>query len=377
MRKLAFIISSCGLLIACGQQQQEKKEQSATAVHPDSNSVALTPEQMKTAGIELKTAETKAMHAVLKVNGIIDVPPQNIVSVSMPMGGYLKTMRLLPGMKVSKGQILATLEDPQYIQLQQDYLVARSRLHFLETDFARQKELNESKTNSDKVFQQVRSEYESQRAIVSALKEKLQLININPDKLSDASISRQISIYAPISGYVTKVNVNTGRYVSPTDILLELIDPADLHLSLTVFEKDLFRLSPGQLVTCYTNDQPDQVYKAKVHLITPNVNQDRSGEVHCHFETMDKRLLPGMFMNATIELGNGNATAVPDDAVVKWKNQPFLFVAAGNGHFTMTPVETGNTIDGYTEIRTPLDHKQVVTKNAYALLMKMKNGGEE
>ncbi|HEY9257009.1 efflux RND transporter periplasmic adaptor subunit [Chitinophaga sp.] len=379
MKKITCIIYSLGIfLLACKENKPEQKATTSKEVMPPvTNEVQLTPEQTKTAAIEVKTATNREMHTILRVNGVVDVPPQNTVSVSMPLGGYLKSMQLLPGMQVSKGQVLAVLEDPQYIQLQQDYLMAKSKLRYLDADFNRQKELNESKANSDKVFQQVRSEFESQKIMVSALKQKLQLVNINTDRLTEETITRSISIYAPISGYVTKVNVNTGKYVNPTDVLFELINPADLHLSLTVFEKDLASLAPGQQVKCYTTSKNGDTYAATIHLITRNVDENRSGEVHCHFEKYDRRLVPGMFMNAEIELQNANVTAVPDDAVVKWENKHYIFVSAGNDKFIMTPVEIGTSNGGFTEIKSNIGSKEIVTRNAYTLLMKMKNGGEE
>lgn len=379
MKSIIVMICSLGILLpACKENKPAAKAAEVKTVEtPVSNEVQLTPEQVKTAGIETKSVENRNMHTVLKVNGVVDVPPQNIVSVSMPLGGYLKSMHLLPGMQIAKGQVLAVLEDPQYIQLQQDYLIARSKLRFLEADYVRQKELNESKANSDKVFQQVRSEYEAQKVMVGALHEKLLLINISPDKLTEANITRSVNLYAPISGYITRVNVNTGKYVNPTDVLFELINPADLHLSLTVFENDLNLLAEGQKVTCFTTGNGGKKYGAKVHLITRNVDANRSGEVHCHFDQYDKSLLPGMFMNAEIEMDNANVTAVPDDAVVKWENKQYVFVAAGADKFIMTPVQTGASNDGYTEIKTDIGDKKVVTENAYSLLMKMKNSGEE
>lgn len=379
MRSTIVMICSLGILLpACKENKPAAKAAEVKTVEaPVSNEVQLTPEQMKTAGIEIKSVENRNMHTVLKVNGVVDVPPQNIVSVSMPLGGYLKNMHLLPGMQIAKGQVLAVLEDPQYIQLQQDYLIARSKLRFLEADFVRQKELNESKANSDKVFQQVRSEYEAQKVMVGALREKLLLININPDKLTESNITRSVNLYAPISGYITRVNVNTGKYVNPTDVLFELINPADLHLSLTVFENDLNLLAEGQKVTCFTTGNGGKKYGAKVHLITRNVDANRSGEVHCHFDQYDKSLLPGMFMNAEIEMDNANVTAVPDDAVVKWENKQYVFVAVGADKFIMIPVQTGASNGGYTAIKTDIGDKKIVTENAYSLLMKMKNSGEE
>ncbi|WP_291943781.1 efflux RND transporter periplasmic adaptor subunit [Chitinophaga sp.] len=380
MKKTIIILYTCNaLLMACNSKPQEAKAPATVAAATDTvtNTVELTPAQLKNGDIQTGTVTEKTMHSLLRVNGVVDVPPQNVVSVSMPLGGYLKTMKLLPGMPITKGQVLATLEDPQYIQLQQDYLMAKSKLRYLEADYLRQKELNESKANSDKVYQQAKSEYEGQRVTASALREKLQLININPDKLSDANITKSASIYSPISGFITKVNVNTGRYVSPTEVLFELINPADLHLSLTVFQKDLQYLSEDQQIVCYAVNNPSEKYTASIHLITRNVDESRSSEVHCHFDKYDKKLVPGMFMNAEIELNNVHTPAVPEGAVVKWQNKNYVFLVDDKHKFTMTPVEIGTTYDGYTEIKTDLSGKTLVTKNAYTLLMQLKNSGEE
>ncbi len=375
MRKAVFIIYGIStMLLACREKKTGSAQQPET---PATNNVQLSPEQAKNAGIELHRAEMRDMQSVVKVSGTVDVPPQNIVSVSIPLGGYLKSMRLLPGMQVSKGQVLAVLEDPQYIQLQQDYLMAKSKLVFLEADFRRQKELNEAKANSDKVFQQVKSDYQSQQVLVRSLSEKLQLINIQSEQLNEGNISRSISMHAPISGFVAKVNVNVGKYVSPTDVLFELIDPADIHLSLIVFEKDVVNLASGQKVTCYANSRPEEKYTATIHLINHNINENRSSEVHCHFDKYDKKLLPGMFMNAEIAINNAHVMAVPNDALVRWENKSYVFLAEGKNKFVMTPVETGHTDKNYTEIKTTLPDADIVTKNAYALLMKMKNAAED
>ncbi|HEU4902930.1 MAG TPA: efflux RND transporter periplasmic adaptor subunit [Flavisolibacter sp.] len=352
------------------------KEHTVTSVQ-DKDVVALSAQQVTNAGITLGKPEKREMYATLKVNGVVDVPPQNIVSISMPMGGYLKRMDLIPGKYVQRGSILATLEDPSYIQLQQDYLTARSRLQFLQADYARQKDLNATKATSDKVFQQVQSEYSSQRILLRSLGEKLRLIGIRPEGLTENSITRSVYLHAPINGYVSKVNVNIGKYVAPTDVLFELINPADLHVRLTVFENDAARLFVGQKVVCSTNSKPGVTYNATVRMITPSIGDDRATEVHCHLDGHGRDLLPGTFLNAAIELDRATVTAVPEEAVIKWENQYFVFSEEAKNQFRLTPVITGTAHDGFIEVKSALPPRSIVTKNAYTLLMKMKNSGEE
>lgn len=341
------------------------------------NEVQLTPVQRKNAGIVTGYAEKRIMHKTLKVTGVLDVPPKNIVSVSMPLGGYLKKTELLPGAHVHKGEVLATMEDQQYIQLQQDYLTAKSKLVYYEAEYTRQQQLNETKAASDKVYQQARSDYEGQKVLVKSIGEKLSLIGVNPDKLNINSISRSVNLYAPISGYVTKINVNIGKYVSPTDVLFELISPEEMHLSLIVFENDAANIITGQKVTCYSNIHPETKYEATVHLINPAIGKERSTEVHCDLGKYGNELMPGMYMNAVIELKSAQSNTLPEDAIVKWNNEYYVFFETSEGNYSMHKVEAGTSDGGFVEITSDLPDSKIVIRNAYSLLMKLKNGGEE
>ena len=166
---------------ACNSSKKEITTETQAAAD---SSITLTEAQFKNAQITTINPEKKNISSVLKVNGKIDVPPQNLVSISMPLGGYLKTTHLLPGMPVKKGEVLAVLEDQQYIQLQEDYLTAKTKLVFAEKEATRQKELNLTKASSDKVYQTAEMEYKTLQINLSALAEKLKLININPASVS-------------------------------------------------------------------------------------------------------------------------------------------------------------------------------------------------
>jgi membrane fusion protein, heavy metal efflux system len=342
--------------------------------------VQLTDAQLKNGGIETGTAVLQSMNTVLKVNGHVDVPPQNIVSISFPMGGYLRSTKLLPGMHVSRGEVIAVVEDQSLVQLQQDYLVTKARLQFLQQEYERQKMLNENKVNAEKTFQQAEADYLSQKVLLKGYSEKLQLIGINPAGLSENSISRSVSVHSPINGFVSKVNVNIGRYVTATDVLFELINPDDMHAALTVFEKDLNKVSPGQKVKVSFVDDPATTYDCEVILVTRNVDENRGALVHCHFESKPKNLLPGMFLNATINVNNTAVLTLPEEAVVRFENKQYVFMQTGKNDFRMIEVETGVKENGRLEVSSKLEgfaQKTLVTKNAYAILSKMKNTAEE
>jgi cobalt-zinc-cadmium efflux system membrane fusion protein len=375
------ILLCCSLLFSCTDANKDKQTSSDSKTNTietvEADVVVLSAPQLKSANIVSGVMQKKSMHKIIKVSGVIDVPPSNIVSISIPLGGYLKKTTLIPGTLVKKGAILATLEDPSYIQLQEDYLTSKSKLEYLEADFNRQKTLNETKATSEKLYQLAKSDYESQKYMVKALSEKLKLIGLNPASLNENNISRAINFYAPISGYVTKVNVNIGKYVSPTDVLFEIVDPSDLHLRLTVFENDASNLKIGNDVSYYINNNIKEKHKASIIVFTPNINENRSTDVHCHLLGTVKNLYPGTFVNAEIALDNANLNAIPEEAIIKWENKPHVFLKITKDSFKLVPVETGIVTNGFIEIITPLGSQEVVTKNAYTLLMKLKNSAAE
>ncbi len=372
-----LVLASISTMLACaGNKTKEAVEAEKGTDALSAELVTLNAAQLKTANLAFGTAQLMSMHKILKVNGAIDVPPSNIVSISIPMGGYLKKTSLIPGMFVKKGNLLAVMEDPSYIELQQDYLTAKSKLVYLEADFNRQRDLNATKSTSDKIFQLARRDYESQKYLTKSLSEKLKLLGIDPLTLNENNISRAINFNAPINGYVTKVNVNIGKYVTPTDILFEIIDPSDLHLRLIVYENDATNLKVGNKVSFYTNNDIRKKYLAKVAVINPNINEDKTTEVHCHLVNESVRLYPGTSANAEIELNDAKVNALPEQAIVKWQNKPFVFIKMEGNSFKMVPVEMGVYTNGYVEIKNDLGKQAIVTTNAYTLLMQLKNSAD-
>lgn len=375
--KIISIVSIIIVAFSCTSKQQTEK---VSAGINKETTVELNAQQQKNASIEKGSITDQTISEILTLSGLVDVPPQNIVSVSFPLGGYLKSTKLLPGMHVFKGETIAVIEDQALVQLQQDYLMAKARLNLAKLDYERQKSLNETKTAADKIFQQAEAEYENARILVLGLAEKLRLINISPEKLIADKITRMISVPSPINGFVSKVNVNIGKYVQPQDVLFELINPSDIHAALTVFEKDLNKIQQGQKVQINFVDDPEKIYDAEVLLITKNVDENRSGIVHCHFEKMPPDLKPGMFINAVVKINNAVVKALPEEAVVRYENKEFVFVEKNKDQFEAVAVKTGKKYDGWIEILPESNlaiNQVIVVKNAFAVLSALKNVAEE
>lgn len=376
MKKSILLLSLAIITINCQKKEGENKDTVAITAKPENILNAGIAEKIDFETTELKL---KPITSTLILNGKIDVPPQNLISVSAPMGGYLKSTSLIAGKHIRKGEILATIEDQQYIQLQNDFLLAKSKLTQAIQELNRQNDLFKNQAGSEKSAQAAQFEVNNLTISVNSLSEKLKLININSNQLTPESIRSTVHIYSKISGYVSKVNVNIGKYVSPTEVLFELIDPQDIHLNLKVFEKDISKLYIGQKVLAYSNMEPNKKYNCEIILISQDINNEGFTEVHCHFEQYSKILLPGMYMNAQLPLNEINAYTINEDAVVNFEGKNYLFVQNSNKEIEMIEAKIGTKYEGDLEIKNAqaFNAKKVVSKGAYTFLMALKNKEEE
>ncbi|MEV4883950.1 efflux RND transporter periplasmic adaptor subunit [Chitinophaga ginsengisegetis] len=380
MKKLLIYSVLMVAAVACKQKSETAASISSAPAASEQNVVMLDSLQKKNAGIVTATAQEGTTHATIRATGSVDVPPQSLISVSFPLGGYLKSTTLLPGSPISKGQVIAVMEDPAYVQLQQDYLTAKARMQYLATDMQRQRELSEADATSKKSYQLALSEYNTQEVMIQSLAAKLRIIHINPDKLSPGTISGVVPIYAPINGYVSKVNVNIGKYVNPADVLFELVNPDDIHAAITVFEKNINSFKKGMHGKVSLVDKPDEWYDVETILVTRNVDENRSGVLHCHFEKQMLHLLPGMFLNAVFELDNKPAAIVPEDALVRYNGKEYVFTTADENSFHLVRVTPGDRENGKVALlpdSTDWLKTKIVVQGAYALLGKLKNRMEE
>ncbi|OQP58952.1 efflux transporter periplasmic adaptor subunit [Niastella vici] len=360
--------------------------------------VELTEQQFKTVNIQYGNVDEKNLSSVIRASGEIEAPPQQLITISSPYGGVVKQVSLLEGKLVSRGQVIAVLENPEFIQLQQDYLDFKSQLSYLKEELDRQQELAKENVNAKKTLQKAGSDYNSMVAKVQGLRSKLQLININPDNVGSGNLSSRTSIYSPAPGYVTKVNVNVGKYVNANEALAEIADTRELHVELAVFEKDVPKIKAGQKVRFVLNNETKERL-AEISLIGREISTDRTVRVHCRLIKEDKELLPGMFLKGIIETGLATTTALPDKAIVQAAGKSYIFIAAdelkeekkpaGEGKnepaekhiaFKQIEVTTGVSENGYTEVILPESfdrNNKVVVNGAYDLLSKMNNVEEE
>lgn len=344
-----------------------------------SQMVTLSELQSKAIDIRLDRIGKRNIPTILQANGKLDVPPQNLVSVSAPMGGFVKQTSLLQGMRVTKGEIIAVLEHQDYIQLQQDYLDNVSKLQYLEAEYKRQEELSKGNINAMKSFELAKSNYESAKAHVQGLVAKLKMINIDPASLAANGISPRIKLYAPISGFVTEVNVNIGSYVNNVDPMFRIVNIKHIHAELQVYEKDIHKVKIGQKVKFHLPGETT-TRSASVFIVGKEITSERTVRVHCHLDQEDEDLLPGMFLTASIETLSVPAQVIDAPAVVTFNGKQGVFVKKGNRQFEWVKITTGRSADGFVEVQSSYDginNDSIVVKGSFELLGLLKNFEEE
>lgn len=244
---------------------------------PDSI-VELSQEQLKSAGIEYGSIVSKPLGSVIKASGIVAVPPGSSSTICASWGGIIRNISLQPGSSVTAGQVIATIENAEIIDLQQEYLDAMSKLEFAEAEYNRHQQLHSDDVYSTQNFQEVTSSYKSLKAKVNALSQKLQLIGLNPSKLNADNISKSISIKAGISGYVRTVNASNGKFVSSSDVLFEIANNNQMYLEITLFEKEMNNVKIGQQVEFFLNNETES-HKARIYQVAQAVADDKSFKV--------------------------------------------------------------------------------------------------
>lgn len=389
IKHITFItIIACLIFSSCGDKKTEQESEK----HEEASSVAeLTEHQVKTIGIEVSTVMERELSGTIKTTGKLDVPPQQLISVSIPFGGILKQINLLQGSQVRKGQLIAVIENPDYIQMQQDYIEAKSQLEFAKSDYERQTDLAKENVNAQKTLQQSKSTFNTLTGKTNGLKAKLKILNLDVESIENGNIQSSINIYSPINGYCTQINTNIGAFINPQDVIFKLADTENMHAELTIFERDLPTLSVGQKVLfTLSNENKERI--TTISLIGREIGADRTVQVHCNLSAADKDLLPGSYFTAIIETGNSKVSTLPDAAIVNFEGKNYVFVFKGTENvkskegetqtksvYDMKEVETGISEGGYTELKnTVIDNKiQYVVKGAYSLLSKLKNSEEE
>ena len=380
MKTIYTILLTTIILTSCGTKTKPIAAKEEAAIAVESNLIQLTKEQVALAQLVTAPIQLGKMKGMAHLNGLVDVPPTGIASVSIPMGGYVQDINLIPGTYVKKGQVLATVKDPTYVQLQENYLAAKAKLVYLQQDIDRQKALLTQEAVSKKAYQQLQADFATNQIQVKALSEQLKLINIQPDNLTTEKMTSLVQLTAPINGYITKVNINRGKYVTPSDILLEIMDPNDIHAAITIYESAIAGFKVGMKGTVYLTQDPTKKYPVSILAVSHNINEDKTGLLHCHFEKIPANVLPGMFLTADIVIETNEAVLIPIESVQRFQGKDFIFLKTAQNEFKAMEIQVSQTNAEYVTVSNKDAKswigKPLVVKNAFSLLGMMMNKSE-
>lgn len=386
-------------------EESHSEEKEPTAI----KEVELNEAQFNASSIELGTFSDKNLSEVIKANGYTKLPPQNQADVSVFTTGIVKTINVIEGQRVSKGQTIATIESPEFTKIQEAYLTSKSNLEFLKLEFERQKTLSEEEVNSKKVFQKTKSDYEIERARFNSLQKQLNTLHIS----GNGNTTATVPVIAPISGNITEIYIKIGSNVEAGKPLMNIVDNSKLHVDLLVYEKDLFKVKIGQNVRFVLVNQDNSEVKGKIFSVGKSFENDtKSVAVHADIVNDKQTLISGMYVNALIDVGANSVQALPLDAIVKADGREFVFVleegehnekeekghdekeghAHDDGdkheesegkmyHFQRIEVKTGNAQLGFVQttlLQNVEKNAKIVLKGAYYLqshLLKSEGGG--
>lgn len=342
---LSGLVMAMAFLTSCGSGDKAEMSSDAAAGADAHVSAGLAASASVEWGVPLRMKLSQP----LRVTASVEVPPQSLASVHSPVAGYVQTLRYLPGDHVRKGTLLCTLTHPELVRLQRDYLEARARLKFLESEKARKEQLAAVDAASRRTFEEVTAEYEATRARVQALRTELQLIGLPVGKIEAGELQTALAIHAPVSGYVAEVVINRGKLVHPEDLLYEIVDDSHVHLELQVFAKDLPRIRKGQRVLAFRPGTTDTL-DAEVHLISHKVDADKgTAVVHAHFEKEPVGIAPGTVVQALVLADEAEVWALPEDAVIQEGGKTWVMMREADGKVFRKEITIGRRHDGFVE----------------------------
>ena len=399
--KIFILVYASFFMASCAGNKNENSESSSSDEPKASTSmVELNAQQREALNLQLGTIQMRNLTTLVKTNGKLEVPPSSSAEVTAVIGGNVKAIKVFQGDKVVRGQILALLEHPDYITLQEDFVETANKLEFVTAEYNRQKELFENNVGAGKDFQQAKSEYNTVKAKYQGLKSRLRMLNLSPESALKGNISGVVPVVSPINGYVNEVNVKLGTYVDAIQKLFCIADDRDIHADFLVYENDIFLVKNGQKVDFTVANRPGEELSATIFAVGKEFEPNsRAIPVHAKLDRNPGNLIPGMYVSGHIHTDKNNVPALPNEAIVKEGTKSFIFVLddshpnsedsskqsrsnADIMKFKIVEVVVGKQDEGYTEIKllSPLsENAKIVINAAYYLLAEMKKEetGEE
>jgi len=407
--KIIIPLACLTLLSSCGNKEGKPEQEAAHEHHEEEgNTVSLTKEQIKMAGIAWTAAEQKNLGVSIKVSGKLEVPAQNKAAVTSLYEGVLQQIYVHPGSSVKKGQVIARIANTELTGIQQNLISVNAQLKLAQLEYNRQQELVAGNAAPLKNLQKAQAELSSLKAQQAALQKQLSMLGISASSVNNGTLSSSLTITAPISGTISDIHAQIGSRVDAATPLAAIVNNSQLHLDLFVYEKDLPNIQSGQTIHFTLTNNPGKEYDATIFSIgTAFADDSKSVPVHAEVEGDKTGLIEGMSVTAIISIGQKTALAIPTEAIVNNAGKDYIFVLTGSAEreqheahehkegdkheeetlhehndgserFERVQVIRGATDLGYTEIQPVIalpSGSQIIVKGAFFVMAKMTNTG--
>lgn len=339
----AGLIFGLFLLASCSKNDSSDGGIEVSEAPEQNTEIELTEEQFKTMKMEWGPVHTGDFSEEIQVQGTVQIPVEGMREITTYFGGYVQDLKLIEGQEVRKGEVLFTLENPDFLRLQQDFLEINSQLAYLKAEWERQKTLAQEQISAQKNFLKANADYDAASAKAQSLKKQLAMLGINADGLTPATMRSKISVPSPISGFVEEVLAVPGQFLPPAAKALALMSKEHIHVELVLFEKDASKVHTGQIVEFTSPDRPNEVLKAKIKVVGKSINAQRQINVHADLldEKEEAKLTPGMFLQARIQLDPQRSLAVPEESIIEVGEDHYILVQKSKsaGAFTLQKIK--------------------------------------
>lgn len=357
------------LLVSCGGNASKE-----AAVGADSTLTEyhLDAAQMKRIGLQVGPARDTLVSETLVLTGSVTLPPNNRADISPLVAGQIRTIHVTEGRFVEEGAVVAELNSPEALRLQEQHLRAWSQSQWLKAESDRQEALVQADAGALKLAQKAKADYQMALAELESSGAQLQLMGYNLQAIRQGKFEPVLKLRAPLHGHVAMIGGRPGEYVQPGKILLQIVNTHHLHVELDAFENQLSALRQGAALQVSPTSGNFKPFKANIFGY-PGALDDNSRSVKVHAEIQDpqpKELFAGLGVRAKLQAVAVQAGLVPLNAVIRQGGKLYIFEPAGTrgdkSYFKKTEVFAVVEGNDFYALRLPLP-TQMVLKGAYNL----------
>lgn len=394
IRRVFFVAGSAIVALAAfsllhnsSDDGQDNEAETVQVEKEENQNILLTQQQMNAVDLRMDIAKMRELDATLKATGSLVLRPQSQGDVSSLMGGIVKSLLVKDGQKVSRGQVVATIENTDVVSLQREYYSAYKESEMSRLELERQRQLSKNGAGVGKNLQQAEKNYQIARANMLGIARQLSQLGIGTAMVAQGRFTTVFPLRAPISGTVSQLTASLGSYADMQTPLMKIRDNNALECDLNVFEKDINKVKNGNRVRVELANQPNVTLTGKVYGMNQYFNDGtKSVAVHVKLDnTKGARLLDGMYVSGLIATGRQECKTLPTDAIVSTDGKSYIFALNkkprnGKFEFSRHEVTTGVSQGGYTEVAL-CEHIQngqkIVTESASYLASMIGDHGEE